>query len=88
MEAIVLIADGIIMGALSFNIIKGIFGDQPLGRILAVIGCIFCGFLYFCFALWANNNVESLLLGVIIIFGPIGLILFMALVAYGFNGKK
>lgn len=88
MEAIVLIADGIIIGALSLIIIKGIFGNEPLGRIISVLGCVLGGFLYFCFALWANNNVQSLLLGGIIIFGPIIIVLFMVLVAYAYSGKK
>ena len=85
---LIMILDMIIIGMLSFYIIKGIFGDGPLGRILGVIGCIICAVLYGNLVAWADYNVESMFWGIIIIFAPIGLTLLLLLLGYTFGGNN
>lgn len=86
---LVVISDSLIMGSISFYIIKKIFGDGPLGRILAVIGCIICGFLYFSLCGWACTSYYiKLFLFLLIVFGPIGFVLLVMLLDYAFKGKK
>ena len=85
---IILILDIIIVGYISFYTAKVIFGDGPLGRILAVLSCIICAFLYVCLIGWADNTNNSMIIGEWIFFGPIGLTLILLLLTYAFNGKK
>jgi len=88
LEALIMLADMISIGILSFYIIKGIFGDGPLGRIFGVLGCIVCAFLYGSLVGWANYNVESMFWGSVIFFGPFGLLLLLVLLGYAFGGEK
>ena len=84
---IIVILDMIIIGMLSFYIIKGIFGDGPLGRILGVLGCIICAILYGSLLGWANYEAEFFW-GIIIFFAPIGLTLLLLLLGYAFGGNN
>lgn len=71
-----------------FYLIKALFGGGPLGRILAVIGSILSGVFYAGLFSWASFEAESMILALIILFGPIGLVLLMLLLNYAFAGQK
>ncbi len=86
--AIIMIIDMIIIGYISFNLVKGIFGDGPLGRILAVLSFIIGAIIYGNLVAWTDSNIESMVIGTLIILGPIGLALLSLLLAYAFDGEK
>lgn len=74
----------LMIGYISFHIIKRKFGDGPSGRFLAVLGYIVCAVLYFLFSIWilkqGSMNWENL-----VIYGPIILV---SLYAYASKGNK
>lgn len=90
MESIFLIANTIVVAIFSFFIIKLLFGDGPLGRILSVLFAIIGGIGYLILYSWMNYEYEgeSMILPFAVILGPIGTFLILALLAYAFDGQK
>ena len=78
----------LIIGYISFHIIKGMFGDGPSGRILAVLGFIVCAVLYFLLSYWVLIENYSMFWGILLTFGPIILVLIVMLLVYVSSGNK
>lgn len=66
--------DGCVIGALGNVIIERIFGDNPLGKILKVLGGIVAGVAYFLFCLWILGSEMDMIPGLIFLFAPLLLI--------------
>ena len=81
----ILLADSFLVAWTVFAITPKILGNTPLGRFSSVIGSILSFFLYLFILAYYNENGSSMLIGMILFFGPIALFLILLLLAYTFN---
>jgi hypothetical protein len=86
-ELILFGIDLLIVVTVIFNIIKGMFGENPKGRALAIIGAIITIIGYLELWDYANYYANSMLLGAIVIFGPIGLAILIFILEYILKGN-
>jgi hypothetical protein len=87
MEALVIFSDILIVTTFAFYLIKVLFGDNPLGRILAVLGAVVTFFTSADIFVWANSGYLNDKIALIILFGPIAIFLLLMLMAYAFDGN-
>lgn len=84
----VFIFDGLIIGALIFNLIKLIFGENAFSRFLRLILSIPAAIFYFYKTLSYSTNGSSMNIFIILSFGPIILILSLMFLGYIFCSKN
>lgn len=84
---IVFIFDGLIIGSLTFYLVKALFGENPLSRFLRVILAIAAGGYYFFKVLSYSTDGKSMTTFAILSFAPIALIIIVRFIGYVFNQK-
>lgn len=87
MEALVIFSDILIVTIFVFYLIKALFGDNPLGRILSVLGSVGTFFISGNIFVWANSGYLNYKIALIILFGPIAIFLLLMLLIYAFDGN-
>lgn len=79
------LCDGYIIGTIAAVVAKKLWGDTPKGRFIEVVGGLGSGIIYtlFCLVYWLTpGNDQSMLLALLILFGPVGMVLVFALLGY------
>ena len=86
---LIAISDGMIVGFFLAYLCKLIFGDNPLGRLLKLIGSIVAGVGYAIWVISVGNSDEGTMAGFLILtFAPIVIVLILAIIGYMFNTKN
>lgn len=69
-----------------FYLIKGIFGENALGRTLSLMGAIISFFGYFYIWDYVNYG-KSMILGLMVFFGPISCAVLFLVIQYILHGN-
>lgn len=85
---ILLIIDVFAYCAVSFWLMKLLFGNKPLGRALAVITAIVVGVMFFNWAVSADSGNTPMWIIITLFLGPVILLVLGAFLGYVFGGKK
>lgn len=80
---IILLIDLYFIVWFTFNIIKAIIGEGPLGKILSILGSIASVFLFYKLLTGTSDIISSIAL-----YGPIAILMLLLFLSYIFNWNK